>query len=440
MSIRRRLLLALTLAVLAFGALAGTVTYLGAREQVNELFDYQLRQTALAARDYALARIGGGSVPFDPEQDFVVQARDENGAPLYLSHRQLPIPLGNSRGFDTVNFQGEDWRVFSVVAGRRVIQVAQPMQLRNRMVADAALRSVTPFAALLPLLLLVVWLTVGAGLRPLARVTQALAARGAGALSPVPAAGLPSEITPVVEALNDLLARLDAALTRERRFTADAAHELRTPLTALRLQAQLVERARSDTERAEAMTELSAGIQRATRLVEQLLAAARATHGGGQTPAPTLLALDAAARAVCGELASVAAAKAVTVKTQLEPVRVALPAAALHTLVANLIDNAIRYAPEGGHIAVTVRPEQERPVLTVTDDGPGIPADERGRVFDRFYRVPGGPGIGSGLGLAIVREIATAAGAGVTLEDGPGGRGLAVRVVFSPPGSPPAGG
>lgn len=430
MSIRRRLLLALTLAVLAFGALAGAVTYLGAREQVNELFDYQLRQTALAARDYALARVGGETFPFDPEQDFVVQARDENGAPLYLSHRQLAIPLGISRGFDTVRFQGEDWRVFSVVAGRRVIQVAQPMQLRNRMATTAALRSVMPFAALLPLLLLVVWITVGAGLRPLARVTHALAARGAGALAPVPAADLPSEVMPMVEALNDLLARLDAALTRERRFTADAAHELRTPLTALRLQAQLVERARNDGERAEATAELSAGIQRATRLVEQLLASARATHGGGQTPAPTLLALDAAARAVCAELAAVAAAKAVTVESQLEPARVALPAAALHTLVANLVDNAIRYAAEGGRVAVTVRPEQARPVLTVTDNGPGIPADERARVFDRFYRVPGAPGIGSGLGLAIVREIATAAGADVTLDDGPGGRGLAVRVVF----------
>jgi signal transduction histidine kinase len=121
-------------------------------------------------------------------------------------------------------------------------------------------------------------------------------------------------------------------------------------------------------------------------------------------------------------------------------VRVALPAAALHTLIANLVDNAIRYAPEGGHVAVTVRLEQDRPVLTVTDDGPGIPVAERGRVFDRFYRVPGAPGIGSGLGLAIVREIATAAGAEVTLDEGPGGRGLAVRVVFPPTGSPPTGG
>ena len=436
MTIRRRLLLALTLAVLAFGAVAGAVTYAFAREQVNALFDYQLRQTALAARDYALARIGGETVPFDPEQDFVVQARDENGAPLYLSHRQLPIPLGNSRGFDTVNFQGEEWRVFSVVAGRRVIQVAQPLQLRNRMATDAALRSVAPFAALLPLLLVVVWLTVGAGLRPLARVTQALAARGAGALAPVPAAGMPGEVTPMVEALNDLLARLDAALTRERRFTADAAHELRTPLTALRLQAQLVERARDDAERAAAMAELSAGIQRAARLVEQLLAASRATHGSAEAAAPAVLALDAAARAVCDELAPVAAAKALTVDTQLEPARVAVPAAALHALLANLVDNAIRYAPEGGRVEVAVRvavrPADGGAMLTVTDDGPGIPAGERARVFDRFYRVPGAPGIGSGLGLAIVQEIATAAGAAVMLGDGPGGRGLAVRVVFPP--------
>jgi len=433
MSIRRRLLLALTLAVLAFGALAGAVTYLFARDQVNALFDYQLRQTALAARDYALARVGGETVPFDPEQDFVVQARDENGAPLYLSHRQLPIPLGNSRGFDTVNFQGEYWRVFSVVAGRRVIQVAQPMQLRNRMATDAALRSVAPFAALLPLLLLVVWLTVGAGLRPLARVTQALAARGAGALAPVPAAGLPSEITPMVGALNDLLARLDAALTRERRFTADAAHELRTPLTALRLQAQLVERARDDTERTEAMTELSAGIQRAARLVEQLLAAARAAHGGADAPAAgpaAPVALNAVARAVVSELAFVAASRSITIDLQAEPVRVAVPLAALHTLIGNLVDNALRYVPEGGRVAVTVRPADGRALLEVTDTGPGIPADERGRVFDRFYRVPGTPGVGSGLGLAIVREIATAAGAEVSLNDGLDGRGLAVRVLF----------
>ncbi|MGH8619528.1 MAG: sensor histidine kinase, partial [Burkholderiales bacterium] len=156
------------------------------------------------------------------------------------------------------------------------------------------------------------------------------------------------------------------------------------------------------------------------------------THGSAdaRTAPAEPVALDAVARVVSSELAFVAAARSIAIDLQAESVRVAVPLAALHTLIGNLVDNALRYVPEGGRVAVTVRPDGDRALLEVTDTGPGIPAGERGRVFDRFYRVPGAPGIGSGLGLAIVREIATAAGAAVTLDDGPGGRGLAVRVAF----------
>jgi two-component system OmpR family sensor kinase len=255
-----------------------------------------------------------------------------------------------------------------------------------------------------------------------------VAGRSPTSLEALPAAGLPQELQPLVGALNGLLARLDDALTLQRRFAADAAHELRTPLTALGLQIQLVERARDDGERARAIERLKQGVRRATRLVEQLLTLARLEPEAAGEPA-TVVALDAVVRGVVADLEPLAQAKPVAlVLARVEPVRVAGSDAAWRILAANLVDNAIRYTPAGGHVEVHVAADDTHVVLEVADDGPGIPGDERERVFDRFVRGAGVDAPGSGLGLAIVRQVAQLHGAAVTLGDGPGGRGLAVRV------------
>jgi two-component system, OmpR family, sensor kinase len=250
----------------------------------------------------------------------------------------------------------------------------------------------------------------------------------------LPAGNLPGEVQPLVGALNDLLGRLGAALERERGFMADAAHELRTPLTALYLQMGALARATTEAERADAMEKLSAGVQRAIRLVEQLLSLAR------QEPRAEVVRrrvrFDDLAREVVAEMVPLADARKIDLGISAsQPAYVLGDPEALRTLVRNLVDNAVRYTPVGGTVDVSVQ-ESDGPgnshgtILRVVDTGPGIPADERQRVFDRFYRPPGTSPPGSGLGMAIVKAIADAHAASISLDNGPNGPGLAVSVSF----------
>jgi two-component system OmpR family sensor kinase len=284
------------------------------------------------------------------------------------------------------------------------------------------------------MLVIFIWFAVGHSLEPFKRLTALVQVRKVTALDPLPAGNLPGEVRPLVGALNDLLGRLAAALERERGFMADAAHELRTPLTALHLQMGTLARATNEAERADAMEKLSAGVQRAIRLVEQLLSLAR------QEPRSDVvrkrLKLDDLAREVVAEMVPLADARKIDLGISAsQPAYVLGDSDALHTLVRNLVDNAVRYTPIGGTVDVSVQDSDEPgtiygAVLRVVDTGPGIPADERQRVFDRFYRPPGTSPPGSGLGMAIVKAIADAHGATVALNSGPNTQGLAVTVSF----------
>jgi two-component system OmpR family sensor kinase len=222
----------------------------------------------------------------------------------------------------------------------------------------------------------------------------------------------------MVTQLNGLLVRLADAIETQKRFTADAAHELRSPLTALQLQVQLVERAQSDEGRRDALEQLKGGIRRASRLVEQLLAMARIEPAAAQPPGAVALETLAAAKGVELRLG------------RIEPAQAAGVQEGLRTLLGNLVDNAIRYTPAGGSVTVDAFAQNGSPVLAVADTGPGIPPEERQRVFDRFYRLPGSGAQGSGLGLAIVRQIADAHRAQIELSEGEGGGGLRATVRF----------
>ncbi len=367
---------------------------------------------------------------------------DRNGVQVYLSQPQSRLPQHAQLGFNTVATEAGEWRVFSMLAGQQVVQVAQPMAVRRALATSMALRTVVPLLAVLPLLALLAWVTIARGLRPIARLASTLSARSPRELEPLPEAGLPQEVTPLVHALNGLLARLDDARSAQRTFIADAAHELRTPLTAVHLQAQLAQRAATAQERAAAFAELTAGLERATRLVEQLLTLAREEPGVAERPLAQVD-LGALAQDVIGERASLAAARSIdlgfTGTEQAMRSVVAGDRESLYTLLANLIDNAVRYTPAGGRVDVAVAREADAVVLTVRDSGPGLPPEEYPRVFDRFYRAPGTAAPGSGLGLAIVKRIAERHQASIELGPGlshattePGGHdaGLAVTVRF----------
>lgn len=434
-SIRRQLLVGLLLAIATGGMVAAAWTYLAARGEANALFDYHLEQIAWSLRDHSFQRelIPPPSAG-ELENDFVVQIWDRSGVEIYLSRPHEQVPGLAPLGFTNQRTRDAAWRVFGVRVRGRVIQVAQPQRVRDRLAAGLALRAAAPSGLVIPLLAALIWIVVGRGLAPLDAIARAVRARHSTSLDPLSTQGVPTELSPLVGELNSLLARLGAALETQRRFVADAAHELRTPLAALRLQAQLAERASVDdaAARAQAIVELKRGVERATRVVEQLLTLARqapeARTGGDEA-----VDLGGLAQTVVSEFAELAAQKDIDLglgQTAAAVVRGDL--AALRVLLANLIDNAVRYTPRGGSVDVEVGVADGAGAafIAVADTGSGIAQGERDRVFDRFYRVPGSGEVGSGLGLAIVREIAERHAARVVLEDRPGG-GLVARVRFA---------
>jgi len=433
-SIRARLLGWLLVGLALALAVAGAVSYRQARQEVNDLLDYQLEQAALSLRNQNLLAVAISSeVGQGEDGDLLVQLWDRANGLVYVSQPDRELPFLSSAGFARVEAGGRGWRVYTAQWGPRVVQVAQPEVTRLRLSADIALRNIALFLLLVPLVALAVWLGVGRGLAPLGTLAADIRRRGAESLEPLPLDGLPREIEPPVHAMNELLARLGRALGAQRRFVADVAHELRTPLTALRLQAQLVERAASDAERGEALRALREGLLRASHLAEQLLTLARLDpEAPREREAVDLAAL---ARAVVVEREPMAHARRIDLGLEVDPRHAAQATLAaepepLRTLLGNLVDNALRYTPEGGTVQVRVDARDGESVLEVEDSGPGIPAHERERVFDRFYRGSAAQGTGTGLGLAIVKRVAERHGAKIELADGAQGRGLRVVVRF----------
>lgn len=437
-SIRRELLVWLLVGLLAAVAVAAIGTYLRAREEANELFDHQLQEMVASLTDAPFAAAPTGAPGSSAAADaLVVQIWDRNGVQLYLSQPLRVLPQHAQLGFTNLRTESGEWRVFSALTGNQVVQVAQPMRARRELAASMALRTIVPLLAVLPALGLLIWFIIARGLAPLERVAAAVGRRSPTQLEPLAERDLPREVQPLVQALNGLLQRLGEALAAQQTFIADAAHELRTPLTAVHLQAQLAERAATEAERRKALAELKSGLERATRLSEQLLTLAREEPGVVER---RLAPVDVRAlvRDVIQELAPLAAAKSI----DLGLIEAAAPwgrpivsgdADALSTLVSNLIDNAVRYTPSRGRVDVAAVHEGDRVVLTVRDTGPGIPPAERARVFGRFYRsarTARARERGSGLGLAIVKSIADRHGAEIALGEGLAGKGLSVTVRF----------
>lgn len=437
-SIRQRLALWLLIGLSAATALGAWGVYVRARAEARDLFDYQMQLMAASFPDEGFGAASRSPGEAESGDVVVVQIWDRTGTRLYLSRPGARPPTRTEIGFSDIKTSNGEWRVFGALVGNNVIQISQPMSVREELAAGMAWRTMLPLLILLPLLIGVIWVTIGRSLKPVNDLAAAVAARSADALDPLPDAHLPQEVRPLVDALNGLLARLGRSLDVQREFVADAAHELRTPLTALRLQIQLAERAESAAERAAALDRLRGGAERATRLVEQLLAMARSDPEAVERPFADVE-LTAIARDTVAELAPLAAARGLDLGVSaLTPVNVRGDADSLRVLLGNLVDNAIRYTPAGGTVDVAVTSNagsMELASLAVTDDGPGIPAEDRDRVFDRFYRRDSTDSTGSGLGLAIVRRIAERHGATVQLGDGMNGRGLRVIVRFPATGA-----
>ncbi|KQQ96483.1 ATP-binding protein [Massilia sp. Leaf139] len=424
------LLAAITLAALAQASIA----YRTALDDADQIFDYHMQQMALSLRSStplsnteATERLE--SAPGN--DDLVVQMWSPDGVQVFHSVSRARLPQRAVLGFSNLKANGTTYRVFSIQTNNQTVQVAQDLAVRRNMAGNLALRTLGPIAVMMPILMVVVWWVVSGSLEPVARVRSQVARRQADDLSPVSEAGLPDEVRPLVHELNLLFGRVRTAFDAQQNFVADAAHELRTPLAALRLQAQSLDRAADPEARKVAVGRLTAGIDRATRLVEQLLVLARQEASAANGVATRPVDLAELARRTVGDLVGLAQAKEVDLGLQhADEASVKGQPDALHILLRNLVENAVKYTPSGGTVDIAVRADKDKVEVIVEDSGPGIPPEERERVFDRFYRVAGSDAAGSGLGLAIIKAIAERHGATLRLDKSERLGGLAATVSF----------
>lgn len=444
-SLRHRLVWLLTGALAAIWLFAALIAYQRAHHEADEMLDTQLMQLA----ETLLAIVEGGDV-----KDFVKELHENGHAhtvPIAFEvwrerhHRmqRLVVSAGHSgfaaeihAGFSEIAHRGERWRVYAVTgkdAEYRVV-VGHAHAARERLAREIGFSVLAPGAVALPLMAFAVWWGVGRSLRPVDAAAREVAALDPQQLAPLDErAPLPSEIAPLRSALNALIGRVNAAFESERRFTADAAHELRTPLAALKVQAQVALRAQDDAGRQRALTQVTAGVDRMTHLVEQLLTLARVDPANAH-PAATFVDPAETVATVCAELLPLARQHDQTLEAELAAgCRIAVNPGWLSIAVRNLVDNALRYAGAHARIVVSVVRAHDACVVRVADDGPGVPADERARLTARFVRGES-DSEGCGLGLSIVARIAALSHARLALGEGlpraDGGHGLAVSLHF----------
>jgi two-component system OmpR family sensor kinase len=418
-SLRRRLLWLVLAAIALVTVLQAATAYRSALREADRMFDYHLEEVARSVH---------GGMPFAPGDDvseYSIQIWGADGSTLYRSHRR-ELPLQAVLGFSDSRVNGVRLRIYTLQTPEQTVQIAQDLDAREVRARSLALRAVLPVLLLAPILMLAVGAVIGGSLAPLARMRRQVAQRAASDLSPLDAAGVPLEVQPLVQELNALFARVHDTLQAQQHFVADAAHELRSPLTALRLQLQATERARDDDARRAAQAQLSAGIERAIALVEQLLALARQEVPTGEGER---IDLEQLAREAVSQLLPTAHARQLDLGLATsEPVTITSHRESLHLVLRNLLDNAIKYTPAGGRVDIAMGRDDGEAWLAVDDSGPGIAAEQQQRVFDRFYRVPGTEDAGSGLGLAIVRTVAERLGAQVRLGRSETLGGLRVEV------------
>lgn len=436
-SLRRRLLAVLLFATLLVWAGALLFSYRDTHHELDELLDAHLAQsTALL-----IAQLGHEPEEIDTEHTPPLHRYSRNvafqvwkdGKRLMLHSVTAPNVLLSERreGFSDSVVAGQGWRVFSAwdASHHFLVQVGERRAARDELGTTIAEHMLRPLLVALPLLGLLIWFGVGAGLRSLRALGGQVRERRPENLAPLDAAAAPTEVQPLVDGLNSLFARVRASLESERRFTSDAAHELRTPLAAIRAQAQVARTAGAGAERDRALDKVLEGCDRAAHMVEQLLTLARLEPEQQRAREPHDL--QALAAVAVAELAPGALAK--NIDLQLAdggPVPAPCEPALVAILMRNLIDNAVRYSPRHSVVRVVVAKRGAVAEFAVVDQGPGIPDAERGLVWERFYRILGSDEAGSGLGLSIVKRIADLHGATAAFGQGDDGRGLRVAVKF----------
>lgn len=432
-----------------FSTIAG---YVATLSYANKPYDMVLLQRAQAigiqlglnggkARPRAKLELPDGSTPSQPDKLFyTVSDKDGNKLagnanlhrPLSLRNGKIGPLFGNgerdgvkTRTLNLLFFNPDNQTLYQ-------LHLAETMHQRQALIRGILANIVIPQLLLILVAVAAVWFALNHGLAPLERLRRDVANRSRNDLHPLDATQTPDEVRPLIAAVNDLLQRLQEVMQAQQRFVADAAHQLRTPFAGLKTQSELALRETDPSRVEEALHHIHASTKHGARLVNQLLTLARNEPGGQALPPLAPLDLNALAQECTTEWVPLALEKNIDLGFAASPNTPIIlgHAASLVELFNNLLDNAVRYTPVGGHITAGIAVCQGGVELYVEDNGPGILPEHRERVFERFYRVLGSGQSGSGIGLAIVAEIAKRHGAALTIEDGAEGKGTRFRVHF----------
>jgi signal transduction histidine kinase len=438
-SLKKQLIVWLIVLLAAVGLLAGGISYFIARDAANQFLDHQL--ILIADSVHTGSQLLSMQAKFladskaDQENGFVIQVWNEeepirSKEPVRSSRPNFDLPRVSTTGYSDALLQGEKWRVYTLIYPDRTVQVSQSDNVRRDIAANAALTALLPIVGLLPLSWILVVIGVSRILKPLSDVTDAVTKRDASSLTPLPSEGIPIEVSPLIAEMNGLLLRIRETIESQRHFVMDAAHELRTPLTALQLQIENLSQSRSQSDLDARVSELRSGMHRATHMVEQLLKMAR--YGAENQSVRVKVNLGDIVKTCIGDFIPIAEKRGIDLgMTRDETVYILANADDLRILFDNLLDNAIRYTPVAGQIDVSVVASGQKAIVTIVDNGPGIPEPLLPRVFDRFFRAGSNETEGSGIGLAIVNAIATKESAEVVLSNRLDRSGLRAEVTFN---------
>ena len=432
----------------------GVISYHREQREMSQLLDGRLAQAGrtlgtliahgeLPTRSSQLAGVAPtpgkphGSVvvsvhPHNYEPEVGFQAYDAQGQLIAATANlaDLPPPASTERGFRDLAREGTLWRTFTLQnrAGL-VIRIGERYDNRKDITRGLVMEHTLPLLIGLPLLAVLVSFAVKRGLRPVAVLTQSLDHRTPGSRQPVSIEDAPREIKPLIVALNQQLERLEDALEREHRFATDVAHELRTPLAATMIHLESAMLNGKTDELEFAVQHAQQSMARLARRIEQILAMAR-LEAGAASKQRQQLDLVRIATEVIEELAPTIAEKdiALSLSHDAQAQFVWGHEVALTAMLRNLIENALRYTDQGGQVDVSIRREGSQMVIDICDNGPGIPAERRQAVFQRFHREVESATRGYGLGLSIVQRAIELHGARIDLLESPLGRGLLVRI------------
>jgi two-component system, OmpR family, sensor histidine kinase TctE len=453
-TLRRQLLIWLIVPLLMLWVVSTVVDHDIAKRFVNFAYDRALLETALDIGRQVKVIQNRIYVDLPDVAVQILQTRD-SGRVYYLvtgpdgefitGEPDLPMPSDASS--DRVRYYDDEFRGRQIRAvalrvpvqpgsGRGTVQihVAERVTVRRDFAGQIMLRMIVPQALLILAAAFAVWHGVARGLAPLANLRREIEHRSHRDLSALPEDQAPQELRPLIRAMNDLLQRLGASIAAQQRFIADAAHQLRTPLAGLKTQTELAIRQAQNGGVDETLRQMCIATERTTRLVNQLLTLARAEPGAERARAREALDLDKLTREATADWVPRALERRIDLgyNQPESAVHIDGDGFLLREMLNNLLDNAIRYTQPGGQVTVSLKTQAGKAIIAVEDNGSGIPASERERVFERFYRVLGTGVEGCGLGLAIVREIAVSHGAEVTLAGGANATGTVVKIVFPP--------